>query len=99
MGRGKPTEKILMLGGLGRKKKLCKWTCWATAFSTHYLWATLSYTIHKNEDCFQEMLLQFGADLRECFDKGIDFHGRTIRLVCIGLKADIETSGQSWEND
>lgn len=67
------------------------------SFSTHYLWATLSYTIHKNEDCFQEMLLQFGSDLRECFDKGIDFHGRTLRLVCIGLKADMKLQARAGQ--
>lgn len=61
------------------------------SYSTHFLWGTLSQKRHKdNEECFQEILLQFGADLRECFDVGIVHNGRRLRLVCLGMKGDLK---------
>ena len=66
------------------------------SYATHFLWGTLSQKLHKdNEDCFQEMLLQFGADLRECFDTGIVVNGRRLRLVCLGMKGDLKLQARA----
>ena len=96
-GTGKANRKDPDVRRFRKKRDAMQVNLLGHSFSTHYLWATISYTLHKNEDCFQEMLLQFGADLRECFDKGIDFHGRTIRLVCIGLKADMKLQARAGQ--
>ena len=65
------------------------------SYSTHYLWGVLSAKIHKNEVTFQEMLGQFGIDMRECFEKGVHVQGRTLRLVLLGSKGDLKLQARA----
>ncbi len=61
------------------------------SFGSHYLWGVMPWSWQKNSDAFDEMMAAFGRDLRECLTKGITLSGgRCIRLVNIGLKADLK---------
>ncbi|CAE7661599.1 UPF1, partial [Symbiodinium sp. KB8] len=66
------------------------------SYTTHYLYAAMPSSWHKNhEDSFQALLRTFAEDLRECFDEGISFKGRVLRLVLIGLKGDLKMQARA----
>ena len=66
------------------------------SYTTHYLYAAMPATWHKqNEDAFQALLTSFAEDLRECFDEGISYRGRVIRLVLVGLKGDLKMQARA----
>ena len=57
---------------------------------THYMYSVMPAAWHKDDSRFQAMLTEFGRDLRECFDKGVETQGVCLPLVLIGLKADLK---------
>ena len=66
------------------------------SFLSHYLFAAMPQSFHKNaEDAFQELLCTFAEDLRECFDEGVSFQGRVLRLVLLGLKGDLKMQSRA----
>lgn len=70
------------------------------SYATHFLWGTLSGKLHKDStgnERFQEILLQFGAGLREFFDTGIYVGNRCLRLVCIGMKSDSKLQARAGQ--
>ncbi|CAE7878008.1 UPF1, partial [Symbiodinium sp. KB8] len=66
------------------------------SYTTHYLYAAMPASWHKNhEDSFQALLRVFAEDLKECFDEGVSFKGRVLRLVLIGLKGDLKMQARA----
>ena len=66
------------------------------SYTTHYLYAAMPSSWHKNhEDAFQALLCAFAEDLKECFDEGVSFHGRVLRLVLLGLKGDLKMQARA----
>ena len=66
------------------------------SYLSHYLYAAMPASFHKhNEEAFQQILEAFAEDLRECFDEGIGFRGRVIRLVLLGLKGDLKMQARA----
>ncbi|CAE7337047.1 UPF1 [Symbiodinium natans] len=66
------------------------------SYTTHYLYAAMPSAWHKNnEDAFQSLLNVFAEDLRECFDEGIAYNGRVLRLVLLGLKGDLKMQARA----
>ena len=66
------------------------------SFTTHFLYACMPALWHKhNEDAFQALLEGFAEDLRECFDEGISYRGRILRLVLLGLKGDLKMQARA----
>ena len=66
------------------------------SYTTHYLYAAMPAAWHKhNEAAFQGLLQAFAEDLRECFDDGISYRGRVIRLVLLGLKGDLKMQARA----
>ena len=57
--------------------------------------AVMPIAWHKDEDSFQFMLAQLGIDLRECFDQGVSLGNRRLRLVLLGLKADLKLQARA----
>lgn len=64
-------------------------------FGTHFMWGAAPAMWHKDDSNFQEMMTVFGKDLKECFDVGVTCQGRNLRLVCIGLKADLKLQARA----
>ena len=95
-GCGKTNQKDPALKRRFRKKpNAMQINLLGHSYCTHYLWAVMSAQLHKQEDKFQEMMLQFRADLRECFDTGIQVQQDTWRLVCLGLKGDLKLQARA----
>ena len=66
------------------------------SYTTHYLYAAMPALWHKhNEDAFQALLTSFAEDLRECYDEGVSYRGRVIRLVLLGLKGDLKMQARA----
>ncbi|CAE7275395.1 UPF1 [Symbiodinium sp. CCMP2592] len=66
------------------------------SYNSHFLYAAMPSSFHKNqEDSFQALLRTFAEDLRECFDEGISWKGRVLRLVCLGLKGDLKLQARA----
>ena len=50
--------------------------------TTHYLYCAMPSSWHKNnEKAFQAVIARFAEDLRECFDEGLSYGGRVLRLA------------------
>ena len=64
-------------------------------FATHYMWGAAPAMWHKEDSHFQAMMTAFGEDLKECFCSGVMCQGKRIRLVCIGLKADLKLQARA----
>lgn len=65
------------------------------SYTTHYLWAVMPAAWHKDDSVFQSMLAEFGRDLAECFEKGVEVQGKHFRLVLLGLKADLKLQARA----
>ena len=66
------------------------------SYLSHYLYAAMPASFHKHsEEAFQEVLEAFAEDLRACFDEGIAFRGRVLRLVLLGLKGDLKMQARA----
>ena len=95
-GSGKKNKKdpaVRAFKGSGNKMQL---PLLGHSFTTHYLYAAMPSSWHKNdEEAFQALLCTFAEDLKECFDEGISFHGRVLRLVLLGLKGDLKMQARA----
>ena len=68
------------------------------SFLSHYLFAAMPSSFHKHsEEAFQEILETFAEDLRACFDEGIAFRDRVLRLVLLGLKGDLKLQARAGQ--
>lgn len=65
------------------------------SFGTHFLWGAAPAVWHKDDSQFQSMMTAFGEDLKECFDTGVLYQGHRLRLVCVGLKADMKLQARA----
>ena len=66
------------------------------SYLSHYLYAAMPASFHKHsEEAFQQILQAFAEDIRECFDEGVNFRGRVIRLVLLGLKGDLKMQARA----
>ena len=66
------------------------------SYLSHYLYAAMPCSFHKQDDeALQQILEAFAEDIRECFDEGIGFRGRVIRLVLLGLKGDLKMQARA----
>ncbi|CAE7418803.1 unnamed protein product [Symbiodinium sp. CCMP2592] len=90
-GRGKKSGKdpgIRSFRKVGDKARLA---LLGHSYETHYLYASMPAAFHKaNESAFQQLLETFAEDLLECFEEGIAYQGRVLRLVLLGLKGDLK---------
>ena len=95
-GSGKKNKKdpaVRAFKGSGNKMQL---PLLGHSFTTHYLYAAMPSSWHKNDEkAFQALLCTFAEDLKECFDEGISFHGRVLRLVLLGLKGDLKMQARA----
>ncbi|CAE7244235.1 UPF1 [Symbiodinium sp. CCMP2592] len=95
-GSGKKNKKdpaVRAFGVSGYKMQL---PLLGHSYTTHFLYAAMPSSWHKNsETSFQALLRTFAEDLRECFDDGISWKGRVLRLVCIGLKGDLKLQARA----
>lgn len=60
------------------------------SFATHYLYTVMPASWHKDDDFFHQVLTEMGKDMYACFEPGIDTGGVRLRLVVLGLKADLK---------
>ena len=64
-------------------------------YGTHYLYAVMPQAWHKDDSMFQAMMDCFGKDLAECYEVGIEYDHQRLRLVPLGLKADLKLQARA----
>ena len=90
-GSGKKCSKDPMVRSFRKQANKFHTALLGHSYTTHFLYASMPSLWHKhNEDAFQALLEGFGEDLRECYDEGISYQGRILRLVLLGLKGDLK---------
>ena len=75
---------------LKRGKKEAQINLLGHSYGTHYMYSVMPAAWHKDDSCFQAMMTEFGKDLHECFETGVLHQGLRLRLVVLGLKADLK---------
>ncbi|CAE7591288.1 UPF1, partial [Symbiodinium sp. CCMP2456] len=95
-GSGKKNNKDPAVRSLKKTNNKMQLPLLGHSFTTHYLYAAMPSAWHKNhEEAFQALLSTFAEDLRECFDEGVSFKGRVLRLVLLGLKGDLKMQARA----
>ena len=87
-GTGKSNKKDPSVRAFKRKRMQINLL--GHSYGTHYMWAVMPASWHKKDEVFEAMMKQFGQDLHECFSTGIMVGNRHLRLVNIGLQADLK---------
>ncbi|CAK9101504.1 Regulator of nonsense transcripts 1-like [Durusdinium trenchii] len=88
-GTGRQNKKDPGVHRLRRNPDSMQTSLLGHSFTSHFLYAAMPAHFHKkNEVAFHSLLASFAEDLRECFDEGIMWNGRLLRLVLVGLKGD-----------
>ncbi|CAE7676946.1 UPF1, partial [Symbiodinium sp. CCMP2456] len=95
-GSGKKNKKDPAVRALKARGNKMQLPLLGHSYTTHYLYAAMPSAWHKNhEDSFQALLRTFAEDLKECFDEGVSFKGRVLRLVLLGLKGDMKMQARA----
>ena len=95
-GAGKKAAKDPSIRTFRRETSKFHMALLGHSYTTHFLYAAMPSAWHKsNEDAFQRLLKTFSEDLRECFDEGLSYNGRVIRLVLLGLKGDLKMQARA----
>ena len=90
-GCGKRSLKDPALRPLGKAGNKLRLALLGHSYKSHYLYASMPAAWHKsNEEAFQGLLQAFGEDLLQCFEEGVSYKGRVLRLVVLGLKGDLK---------
>ncbi|CAK8996477.1 unnamed protein product [Durusdinium trenchii] len=80
---------------LKRGKKEAQINLLGHSYGTHYMYSVMPAAWHKDDSCFQAMMTEFGKDLHECFETGVLHQGLRLRLVVLGLKADLKLQARA----
>ena len=90
-GRGRKSGKDPGIRSFRRVGDKARLALLGHSYASHYLYASMPAAWHKtNEDAFRQLLETFAEDLLECFEEGISYQGRVLRLLLLGLKGDLK---------
>lgn len=93
-GTGNPNRKQRSMRQFKKSNDSAQVNLLGNSYATHYMWAVMPALWHKDDHFFQEMLLEFGKDLLDCFE-GVMVNGQLFRLVLLGLKADLKLQARA----
>ena len=94
-GTGKANRKDNFSSRPLKRRKGMQVNLLGHTFGTHFMWGAAPAMWRKDDSHFQSMMTALGEDLKECFDTGVLYQGQRLRLVCIGLKADLKLQARA----
>lgn len=95
-GTGQANKKDHSIRQLKKQSDQSQINLLGNSYGTHYMYSVMPAAWHKDDSRFQEMLTQMGKDLFECYEHGVELcGGERLRLVCLGLKADLKLQARA----